>query len=191
MSGEFEEVVDRCQRRIFTYACYLLGNPATAEDVTQDAFVRLWVHWASIDLERVEGWLTRVTRNLCYDRLRRSRTADRHLALVPNAELEAVGDPLPGPRDRAEASEFRLRFREALSELSEPAKSTLILREILGLQYVEIAEALEIPLNSVRVYIHRGRRRKPRFVTAVKLAWGDCESAAGRRERRATSPRHA
>ena len=159
MEREFDAVVDRCQRIVFTYACYFLHDRASAEDLTQEVFLKLWRHWAKIDLERVDGWLLRVTRNACYDALRLRRTAGNHLANLPAGALESRPDSRPGPAERAQATDVRRLFRQGLAQLTEPLRSVLILREVLGYKYVEVAEALEIPLNTVRVYIHRGRRR--------------------------------
>jgi RNA polymerase sigma-70 factor, ECF subfamily len=159
MTSDFEEVVDRCQRMLYTYARRLVGDPRTAEDVLQEAFLRLWRHWAEIDLARVSGWLVRVTRNLCYDALRERRSSGRWLVSGDEDAVEAAPTPRPGPQEDLEAAEFRRRLQAAMEELDDPLRSVLVLREIVGLKYREIAEALELPLNSVRVYVHRGRRR--------------------------------
>ena len=159
MSQDFDAVVDRCQRSVYTYARYFLNDRESAEDVTQEVFLKLWNHWHSIDFERVDAWLMRVTRNACYDALRLRRTAGKHVTLVADAALEAQADRQPGPAEHAEASDVRRLFRQAIDQLSEPLRSVLVLREVLGYKYEEMAEALEIPLNTVRVYLHRGRKR--------------------------------
>jgi RNA polymerase sigma-70 factor (ECF subfamily) len=159
MAEEFEAVVDRCQRSVFTYARYFLNDQESAEDVTQDVFMKLWRHWDAIDFERVDAWLMRVTRNACYDALRGRRSAGKHLTPVPDAMLEAQTDAEPGPQEHAEASDVRRLFRQGLDQLNEPLRSVLVLREVLGYKYEEMAQALGIPVNTVRVYLHRGRKR--------------------------------
>lgn len=159
MSQDFDEVVDRCQRSVFTYARYFLNDRESAEDLTQEVFLKLWNHWSSIDFDRVDAWLMRVTRNACYDALRQRRTAGKHVSQLPESALEAKPDREPGPVERAEASDVRRLFRQGLNQLNEPLRSVLVLREVLGYKYEEMAEALEIPLNTVRVYLHRGRKR--------------------------------
>jgi len=159
MPADFEAVVDRCQSNVYTYACHLLRDPAAAEDLTQEVFLRLWRHWQRIDVARVDAWLTRVTRNLCYDKWRLERTARQYLVPPLPGEVEAAVDATPGPQQHAEATDFRQRFEAAVAKLSEPARSALILREVLGYKYREIADALELPLNTVRVYLHRGRKK--------------------------------
>jgi len=159
MSQDFDAIVDRCQRSVFTYARYFLNDRESAEDLTQEVFLKLWNHWSTIDFDRVDAWLMRVTRNACYDTLRQRRTANKHVSQLPDAALEAKPDREPGPAERAEAADVRRLFRRGLNQLSEPLRSVLVLREVLGYKYEEMAEALEIPLNTVRVYLHRGRKR--------------------------------
>lgn len=159
MSQDFEAVVDRCQRSVFTYARYFLNDRESAEDLTQEVFLKLWRHWESIDFESVDAWLMRVTRNACYDALRLRRTSSKHVSRLPEATLEAKADRQPGPAERAEASDVRRLFRQCLDNLSEPLRSVVVLREVLGYKYQEMADALELPLNTVRVYLHRGRKR--------------------------------
>jgi RNA polymerase sigma-70 factor (ECF subfamily) len=159
MSAEFEAVVDRCQRNVYTYATYLLRDPGAAEDLTQEVFLRLWRHWGRVDLERVEAWLTRVTRNLCYDRWRLKRTETRYVIAPAEGEMDSAVDRGAGPQQLAEATDFREHLESALATLSEPSQSVLVLREILGFKYTEISEALELPLNTVKVYLHRGRKK--------------------------------
>lgn len=156
---EFERAVREHQRSVFTFARYLLGNRQEAEDVAQEALVRLWRHWDGLDAERLEAWLLKVTRNLCYDRLRSLRSERRNL---PQADEEGVTERLvtrePNPESRAAGNALRRQLLKAMSELREPYKSAVVLREIRGLAYREIAEALDVPLNSVKVHVHRGRR---------------------------------
>jgi len=156
----FEAAVARHQRRVFSFAHYFLGNPSEAEDVVQEVLLRLWQNWHKLDAERLEPWLTRVTRNACYDLLRKRRSASRYMVPDPegHATDQATSDR-PDPEAMAEASDFRGHLLEALRHLDDPLRSILILREIQGLKYQEIADILEMPLNTVRVYLHRGRQR--------------------------------
>ena len=163
----FEAAVERHQRKVYTFARYYLGNPEEAEDVTQEVLIRMWRRWRELDAERLGPWLMRVTRNASYDLLRRRRSAARLFAHEPEGadveeapgrvETAVSGDP--DPEARAEGSDFRRHLRRALDELGEPMKSIVILREIQGFKYREISDALELPLNTVRVYLHRGRRK--------------------------------
>ena len=158
MTG-FEEVVSQQQRKVFSFAHYYLGNPEEAEDVTQEVFLKLWRNWQRIELARVRPWLLQVTRNACFDRLRQRRSASRvFLADTDQERLESSPARQSGPEAIAQRAAFRRHLTQALESLKEPYRSILILREIQGLRYRDIGEILDMPLNTVRVNIHRGRR---------------------------------
>jgi RNA polymerase sigma-70 factor (ECF subfamily) len=160
MVSGFEAAVEDHQRRIYTFARYYLGNQEEADDITQEVLLRLWRNRNELDDEYLGAWLLRVTRNACYDLLRRRRSAAKVFSAESEDEV-AETEPArqPGPQDRAEASSFRGHLRDALEELGEPYRSVIILREIQGLKYQEISDALEMPLTSVRVNLHRGRKK--------------------------------
>ena len=155
----FERAVEKHQRSVFTFARYLLGNQHEAEDVAQETLLRMWNHWDSLEIERLEAWLMRVTRNLCYDRMRRLRVVRRVVPASIDEENAPEAPSLdPTPEETAHSGALRASLMEAMGRLHEPYKSAVILREIEGYTYREIAEALEAPLNSVKVHVYRGRR---------------------------------
>jgi RNA polymerase sigma-70 factor (ECF subfamily) len=156
----FESTVAEHGGRVFTLAVYLLNDREEAEDVTQDVLVRLWQKGHEVDPERVGAWLMRVTRNRCIDAMR-SRTGLQRASLVHDSDgtLERAVDCRPGPETRAHASEIGSIIHDALAALPEPYRSVVVLREIQGHSYHEISDILEMPLNSVRVTLHRGRRQ--------------------------------
>jgi RNA polymerase sigma-70 factor (ECF subfamily) len=161
MLTAFEDTAHRYQRRVYSFARYLLSSREEAEDVTQEVLLRLWRHRQGVDEERLGSWLLRVTRNACYDllRKRRSETAAGFTRVFDDEAAQEVASGEPGPQDQAEASDFRRRLLAALTEIGEPYKSVIILREVQGLPHREIGEALGIPEATVRVHLHRGRRR--------------------------------
>lgn len=160
MLTAFEDTAQRYQRRVYSFARYLLSSREEAEDVTQEVLLRLWRHRQGVDEERLGSWLLRVTRNACYDLLRKRRS-ESAAGLAPgfDDEAEEVAASEPDPRSRAEATDFRRRLLAALAEIGEPYKSVVILREVQGLPHREIGEALGIPEVTVRVHLHRGRKR--------------------------------
>ncbi len=159
MTG-FEEVVSQQQRKVYSFARYFLGSTEEAEDVTQEVFLKLWHNWQRIELASVRSWLLRVTRNACFDRLRQRRSASRFIQRDTESQIvESSPASDPDPEVQAQRAAFRRHVTAALQDLGEPYRSVLILREIQGLRYRDIGEILDMPLNTVRVNIHRGRRQ--------------------------------
>ncbi|MCW8984004.1 MAG: RNA polymerase sigma factor [Thermoanaerobaculales bacterium] len=154
---DFDAAVAVHGRKVYTLAVYLLANREEAEDVTQEVLVRLWRRGHEVVPEKIGPWLVRVTRNACIDAIRRRRDGTQ-VAIEGEAGIE-LREPAPGPDRLAHASQLGGRILLALDTLTEPSRSVVILREIQGLSYQEIGEALEMPMSSVRVTLHRGRRR--------------------------------
>ena len=162
MLTAFEDTAQRYQRRVYSFARYLLSSREEAEDVTQEVLLRLWRHREGVDEERLGSWLLRVTRNACYDLLRQApergrRGPERRPSTTRRRQRWRA--PSPDPQAQAEAADFRRRLLAALADLGEPYKSIVILREVQGLPHREIGEALGIPEATVRVHLHRGRRK--------------------------------
>ena len=151
----------------YRVALRVTGSPADAADAAQDALVKVWQHGEAVETERRQAWVARVARNAALDLVRRRRAR-------PQPGLaEAVAEPssdAPLPDDDAEASDLRAGIEGALATLDEPYRSLLVLRDVEGLAYAEVADALDLPLNTMKVYLHRARRR---FQTALATASPD------------------
>lgn len=147
------------QDRVYRLARYTVGNREEAEDVTQEVLVRLWRHLESLEPAGVWPWLVRVTRNASIDALRRRGSYRAVVGEDPEGETaQRTASVEPGPAVQVEASELWRQLSEALRDLAEPYRSIVILREIEQLKYEEISATLGLPLNTVKVYLHRGRR---------------------------------
>ena len=141
---------------VYRVALRVTGTPADAADAAQEALVKVWRGIEGVPTDRQRAWAARVARNASLDLLRR-RSARPAPGLA-----EAVAEPLacdPLPDDAAEAGELRAQLARAVGALDEPYRSILVLREIEGLAYAEIADALDLPLNTLKVYLMRARRR--------------------------------
>lgn len=154
---QFEHYVHQYQQRIFGYACHFLRDEAEAADVTQEVLIRLWKHREEVDEDRMLGWLLRVTRNACIDASRR-RKAQRNVMTNDADGIERATDVAWTPDVAAEQALFQEHLRQALDRLREPYRSIVILREVQEMKYEEICGALNLPLNTVKVYLHRARK---------------------------------
>ncbi|MCK5327891.1 MAG: sigma-70 family RNA polymerase sigma factor [Candidatus Latescibacteria bacterium] len=155
----FRRIVGQHKDRIYTQAYYFLGSHDEAEDVTQEVLLKIWERIDEFPREHTTAWIMKVTRNRCIDHVRRRQKTVR-LSDVEDGEespedrLEAVSDP----EAEAEQSEMQRRVEREIRKLPEPLRNVILLREIQGLKYEEVARAMNIPLNSVKVYLYRGRR---------------------------------
>ncbi len=131
------------------FALYLSGNPALADDLVSETFVRLWNAQKRVDLATVRGYLFAILRNLYLQDLRRSSRA---------TELDdSAHDPAPGPDRQAESRAELDAVLAALQELPEVDRSALLLRAQGNMPYEEIGAALGLAPASVRVRVHRAR----------------------------------
>lgn len=153
-AAAFQDTVRDHKDRLFGLAVRLTGDRAEAEDVVQESFIKLWRQDPKPPEAAVLPWLLTVTRNASLDRLRR-----RRLVSAERAVMEAQPDGAAQPERQAAAEEFDRRLKDAVGELREPYRSLVILREMQGLDYQAIAQALSLSMSQVKVYLHRARRQ--------------------------------
>jgi RNA polymerase sigma-70 factor, ECF subfamily len=145
----FEQLVERHQHRLFTLASRLLGSPDDGADAVQEAFIRAWVGLPSFRRgARFSTWLHRICLNAVHD-----QRAKRH-----TSALEDVPEPTD-PRDQFLASELSGAFQHALDELEDEYRSAVVLYDVLGCSYAEIAELTGVAERTVKSRIFRGRKR--------------------------------
>ena len=133
----------------------MLGDQAEAEDVAQDAMMRLWkqaTDWRAGEA-RVSTWLYRVVHNLCIDRIRKRRPQ------VPVEDAPEPVDPDPGVLEKMAQGERAQAVANAIKELPERQRQALILRHFEGLSNPEIGEALECSVEAVESLLARARRQ--------------------------------
>ena len=139
--------------RVYRLAYRLTGNKHDAEDLTQEVFVRVFRSLSTYTPGNFEGWLHRITTNLFLDQVRR-RNRIRFDALAEDAD--ARGRTRAGPRGATTAS-LEADVQAALDALPPDFRAAVVLADVEGLTYEEIAETLDIKLGTVRSRIHRGR----------------------------------
>jgi RNA polymerase sigma-70 factor (ECF subfamily) len=151
----WEEVVQQHSGRVYRLAYRLTGNRHDAEDLTQEVFVRVFRSLSSYTPGTFEGWLHRITTNLFLDQVRRKQRI-RFDALPDDAgDRMAGGDP--GPERMWEHNNLDHDVQAALDTLSPEFRAAVVLCDIEGLSYEEIAATLDVKLGTVRSRIHRGR----------------------------------
>jgi len=155
----FTSIVNQYKDRIFTYSCYFLGNRHDAEDVSQEVLLKLWQHLDEIRIGSAKAWILITTRNLCIDFVRRRKRRGQHVtcSAAIDSESEPAGPAELSPLEMANASSLSEQIAKALLQLPETQRGVLIMREIQDLSYHDISNALKLPLNTVKVYILRGR----------------------------------
>jgi RNA polymerase sigma-70 factor (ECF subfamily) len=151
----FEQLVLRHQRYAFNLAYRVLGDYAEAEDVTQEAFVRVWRGLSGFQGQaRFTTWLYRIVHNLCLNRLPRLR---RELLQTEPLE-EVLATPDPSPADLFDLREQLTFLHAQLDRLPEKYRLVLTLRYLQHLSYAEVAAALDVPMGTVKTHIHRARQ---------------------------------
>jgi RNA polymerase sigma-70 factor, ECF subfamily len=152
----WEEIATRYGKKIYTIAYRLTGDPEEAKDLAQDVFVRVYRNLDKYEPGTFDGWLYRVTKNLFLDRMRRRRKVI--LEPLPEEEWRQPEDEAPGPEGRLDEGVLRGDLEAALAVLPPDFRTAVVLCDVQGLQYEEIADATGWPLGTVRSRIHRGRK---------------------------------
>ena len=150
----WEQVVRDHSARVYRLAYRLSGNPQDAEDLTQETFVRVFRSLADFSPGTFEGWLHRITTNLFLDMVRR-RQRIRFDALPE--DTERLPGTAPSPEQVYSDTHLDPQVQAALDALSPEFRVAVVLCDIEGLTYEEIAATLGIKLGTVRSRIHRGR----------------------------------
>ena len=165
----FRELVERYQRKVFALAYGMVHDPEDAQELTQEAFIK-----AYRNLDRFHGsssfytWLYRITVNVCIDFLRKSKrtsgSVDYDDRIAHHEEIERSDFPLVStmgtqtPDRMNRRRELGEQIQKAIAALSESHRKVILLREIQGMSYAEIAETLDVPKGTVMSRLHHARQ---------------------------------
>ena len=155
--NRFKRIIKEQKNFVYNYAYYFTGTREDAEDLTQEVLLKIWQNMDTVRKGITKSWVSAVTRNLCIDWARRKSVRPDMSTSVEPEDFEQFPSPSLEVSG-AEQEELRGHIEAAIGRLPEKIRSAIILREIEDLKYEEISEVLDIPLNSVKSYIHRGRR---------------------------------
>ena len=163
-TNAFEELVLEYEKKVYNVALRILGNSEDAADMTQEAFIKAFNSLSGFRGDsKFSVWLTRIVSNLCLDFLRsRSRRPTVSLSVEDDegddVQLD-IADVSQSPELLLERSLTRESVRRGLKAQPEDYREILLLREIQGLSYDEIADALNIEVGTVKSRIFRGRKK--------------------------------
>ena len=160
----FSELLRRYQSHLNRLFYHLAPDWQERADLAQEVWIRVYrnIHRLQ-DPAKFRGWLSRIATNLFYDELRKRKRISPPLSLdapryVEDGEMSwELPDNAPGPNDDLATREFYEHLQTAIADLPETFRTTIVLREIEGLPYEEIAEIMECPIGTVRSRIFRAR----------------------------------
>ena len=160
LSGDLDaygELVQIYQTSVFNVCCRVLGNRRDAEDLTQEAFLRAYNNLGSYDPGRPFGpWMRTLAANLCYNKLNRRELP--RVDLVDERDLPEK-DTIHNPEKVLEISQENQKLYQALWDLPHQYRIAVELRHFQELSYQEMAQTLNLPLNTVRSHLYRGRQK--------------------------------
>jgi len=164
----FLELVGQHQACVYRHALYLLNDPDDAKDVTQETFIKAWHHAAQLRSETIRAWLLKCANNLSIDLLRR-RKFQVPLAEADDEEIEALiharKEPgefpsfHPSPEELCLKRERQRLVKQAVAQLPLHFRTVVVMREIEGLSFEEIAETLNQPIGTVKSNAFRARKK--------------------------------
>jgi RNA polymerase sigma-70 factor (ECF subfamily) len=155
----WEAIVTSYGRRIYNLSYRYTGRRDESEDLTQEIFIRIYQNLKNfrMDAGSFQNWILKIARNLIIDHYRQTR---RYQHSAGSEEMETMNlkdDRVPSPQRAAEQAEASRFLRDGLQALSPELKEAIILRDLEGMPYQEIAELLNIPEGTVKSRINRGR----------------------------------
>jgi RNA polymerase sigma-70 factor (ECF subfamily) len=153
----FTQLIVQYQVSLYNMALRMVGRPDDAADIAQEAFLRAWEKIRTLRDAPFKSWLFQIAANLCYDHFRRGR----RYGVMPDEDqtsnLVGLGIAMPDPQERAEANERTRLVRDSISALDHDMRIAIILRDVNGMAYDEIAAILRVPLGTVKSRIARAR----------------------------------
>lgn len=161
----FRELLSRYERPVFSLVVRMVRDATLAEDLAQEAFIKAFHALGSYDPRfKFSSWLFKIANNLTIDHLRKKQldTVSIHGSSSPGREEDsrpriAVPDGGETPEDYTANRELGSQIENAIGRLRPEYRTAILLRHVEGRSYEEVAEIMEVPLGTVKTYIHRGR----------------------------------
>lgn len=159
----YEELIRAYQKKVYNIAFRMMGNSEDAEDIAQETFIKVYRSLSKFRGDSAfSTWLYRIATNISIDQLRKKK--NRMVVYIDNNVEGEEGDiqrqlkdDSPSPEDIAETKELKNTVQNAINRLSPDHKAVIVLRDIKGLQYDEIARILNCPEGTIKSRINRAR----------------------------------
>ncbi|MGH7592146.1 MAG: RNA polymerase sigma factor [Gemmatimonadales bacterium] len=173
----YRELLKRYERPVFSLIYRMVRDRELAEDLTQETFIKALNALDSYRPEyKFSSWIFKIANNAAIDQLRRRELDTLSLDGAPSAEtaeaIEAtslqVGSKGESPLDELEAKEIGTAIEQAIGRLRPEYRSCILLRHVEGRAYEEIAAMLDLPLGTVKTYIHRARNELREYLSDLK-----------------------
>lgn len=168
-AAAFNQLVREYQANVYRTAYRVLGERAAAEDATQDAFISAFKHIRAYRGGSFKAWLLRIVTNACYDqlRVRQRRPAISLEASEDNSdEPNWIADRGESPQDFAERRELGSTLQRAIATLAQDQRVALVLADVEGLSYDEVAQAMGTNVGTVKSRLSRARAELRDYLTA-------------------------
>ncbi len=170
--GAYNCLVERYQRRLLGLMWHACGDRELAEDLTQEAFTRAYRKLSLFaGNSQFYTWLARISMNLLFSYRRRKRLENQNAREGLEIALDTAATHCP-PDQAVATRETQLSVREAIQQLDEERRVVVLLRDFDGMDYSEIAAALDIPVGTVRSRLHRARLDLKKLLQPVAVQLG-------------------
>lgn len=158
-AAQFERLAAECERQVYAACYHMMGNREDALDCAQETMLRAFRAFDSFRRDaQFSTWITRIAMNVCVDALRKRKDAVSLDEMQEETGFD-IRDESPGAYARLEEKERLRLLREGLAALPEEARRLIVMRDMQGMRYEEIAAALELPLGTVKSRISRAREK--------------------------------
>ncbi len=171
-SGAWEELVHSYSQKILNMAFQFTGSRAEAEDLTQEIFLKVYSSLSKFDTEKnFTAWLLTLAKNHLIDEYRKTKWEKRNRDDFDDVLAKgSAGTLTPGPEQGAIETDNRRILWEGLNRLPGEVRMAIVLKELQGQSYEEVAQVLNLPLGTVKSRINRGKLMLARILKDVKEA---------------------
>lgn len=151
---QFQHTIAPIKDKLYRFALRMLDNVPEAQDVVQEVLIKLWQQGDRLtQIANVEAWTMRMTRNASIDKIR-----GKHWQSEDLSGIVQFAAPTATPDVQVEQSDMMQHIQNIIGQLPEKQANVMHLRDVEGYSYQEIAEALELPMNQVKVNLFRARK---------------------------------